>query len=89
MISILLFVLSICTLWGALLGVSILSEIHPNMADNMWVFFLFLPIPLASVVFGFYLKKKGYRYKKNVIVGWIIAALLCIYGSFTFIFAGM
>jgi len=86
-ISILLFVLSICTIWGALLGVAVLSEVNQAMTENMWVFFLFLPIPLASVVFGFYLKKKGYKYKKNVIVGFIMAALLCIYGSFSFIFA--
>ncbi|MBQ2875799.1 MAG: hypothetical protein IJE25_02175, partial [Clostridia bacterium] len=57
------------------------------MTENMWIFFLFLPVPIASIVFGFYLKKKGYKYKKNVIVGIIMAALLCIYGSFTFIFS--
>ena len=56
------------------------------MTENMWVFFLFLPVPIASIVFGFYLKKKGYKYKKNVVVGIIMAALLCIYGSFNFIF---
>ncbi len=88
-ISILLFVLSICTIWGALIGVAILSGINQAMTENMWVFFLFLPIPIASIVFGFYLKKKGYKYKKNVIVGVIMAALLCIYGSFTFIFANV
>jgi hypothetical protein len=86
-ISILLFVLSICTILGALIGVAILSGINQAMTENMWVFFLFLPVPIASIVFGFYLKKKGYKYKKNVIVGVIMAALLCIYGSFTFIFA--
>ncbi len=88
-ISILLFVLSICTIWGALIGVAILSGINQAMTENMWVFFLFLPIPIASIVFGFYLKKKGYKYRKNVIVGVIMAALLCIYGSFTFIFANV
>ena len=86
-ISILLFVLSICTIWGALIGVSILSGINQAMTENMWIFFLFLPVPIASIVFGFYLKKKGYKYKKNVIVGIIMSALLCIYGSFTFIFS--
>ena len=86
-ISILLFVLSICTILGALSGVVILSEINQAMIENTWVFFLFLPVPIASIVFGFYLKKKGYKYKKNVIVGAIMAALLCIYGSFTFIFS--
>lgn len=88
-VSILLFVLSICTIWGALIGVAILSGINQAMTENMWIFFLFLPIPIASIVFGFYLKKKGYKYKKNVIVGFIMAALLCIYGSFTFIFANV
>jgi len=86
-ISILLFVLSIGTIWGAMISEAILSEINRAMTENMWVFFLFLPIPIGSIVFGFYLKKKGYKYKKNVIAGVIMAALLCIYGSFTFIFA--
>ncbi len=53
----------------------------------MWVFYLFIPIPIASIVFGFHLKKRGYRYKKNVIIGFIMAILLLIYGSFPFIFA--
>ena len=88
-VSVLLFVLSICTILGALIGVAILSGINQAMTENMWVFFLFLPIPIASIVFGFYLKKKGYKYKKNVIVGFIMAAHLCIYGSFTFIFANV
>ena len=87
-ISILLLILSITTLWFSLIGVSILSEInHKNMPENMWVFFLFLPIPISSIIFGFYLKGKGYKYKANIIAGLIIVALLCIYGSFTFMFA--
>ncbi len=88
-ISLLLFVLSICTIWGALIGVATLNGINQAMTENMWVFFLFLPIPIASIVFGFYLKKKGYKYKKNVIVGIIMATLLFIYGSFTFIFSNL
>ena len=88
-VSILLFVLSICTVFGALIGVAILSGINQAMTENMWVFYLFLPIPITSIAFGFYLKKKGYKYKKNVIVGIIMAALLCIYGSFTFIFSNI
>lgn len=86
-ISLLLFVLSIGSIWGALLGVAMLDEINHAMTKNMWVNFLFLPVPIVSIVFGFYLKKRGYKYKKNVIVGFIMASLLCIYGSFTFLFA--
>ena len=55
----------------------------------MWLFFLLTPIPISSIVFGFVLKSKNYKYKKNVIVGIIMAALLCIYGSFSFIFANV
>ena len=82
-----LFVLSVLSIFGAIFVVSLLSEITYVMTEHMWVFFLFLPIPLASFAFGFRLKKKGYDYKKNVIAGIIVAALLCVFGSFTFIFS--
>jgi len=85
-ISILLFVLSICTMWGGLAGANILSGInHATSSENMWVLFLFLPIPIASIVFGFYLKKKGYKYLKNIIVGLIMTMPLCLFGSFPFL----
>ena len=82
-----LFVLSVLSIFGATFVVSLLSEITYVMTEHMWVFFLFLPIPLASFAFGFRLKKKGYDYKKNVIAGIIVTALLCVFGSFTFIFS--
>lgn len=88
-ISILLFVLSICTIWGALIAVAALSSINGMTVENTWAFFLFLPVPIASIVFGFYLKKKGFKYKKNVIVGFIMAGVLTLYGSFSFIFANV
>ena len=82
-----LFVFSLATIFCALFFVGKLSVINHAMTDNMWMFFVFVPVPVASVIFGFYLKKKGYKYKKNVITGFIMAALLCCYGSFTFIFS--
>jgi len=87
-ISFLLLILSIGTIWFSLIGVGILTEInHKHMPENMWILFLFLPIPISSIIFGFYLKGKGYKYKANLIAGLIMVALLCIYGSFTFMFA--
>ncbi len=85
-ISIALFVASIVAIFGAMTGVSLLTgrELQ-SMTGNMWVFFLFTPIPIASVIFGFWQKKRGVKYKKNVVVGFIMTALLCIYGSFCFI----
>ncbi len=85
LVSTLLFLFSIFSLFGALFGVEIANEFYPSPVENMWVFLLFLPIPVASIVFGFYLKKKRQKYKKNVIVGFIMAALLAIYGSFGFL----
>lgn len=88
-VSNLLFILSIATIFFALAALAIMSQkSYPfHMVRNMWVFYLFIPIPIASIVFGFHLKKRGYRYKKNVIIGFIMSILLLIYGSFSFIFA--
>ena len=83
-ISILLFVLSIATIFGGLICVSLVSGNTLAMTDSMWVFYLFLPIPIASIVFGFWKK-----FKKNVIVGFIMASLLFTYGSVTFIFSSI
>ena len=89
-ISILLFVLSICAIWGAMLVLGILlSASKQVVTENIWVLFLFLPIPITSIAFGLYLKKKGYKYKINVVVGIVVALFLCIYGSFSFVFAGL
>ena len=86
-ISTVLIIFSILSIPGALIGIAILSGINNLFTENMWIFFLFTPIPIASIVIGSYLKSKGiYKYQKNIVVGIIMTALLCIYGSFSFIF---
>lgn len=52
----------------------------------MYLMWQGLPIPIACIVLGFVLKKRGFAWKKNVICGVVIAALLLLFGSFTFIF---
>ncbi len=84
--SILLFVVSLLSILGALALVGAMSEANGLFTENMWVFFLMTPIPTASIILGFVLKSKGYKYKKNIIVGFIMTFFLCIYGSFTFMF---
>ena len=49
-----------------------------------WVFFLFLPVPLAAIAVGILLKKKGRRYQKNLVVGIVTALILCGLGSIHF-----
>ena len=84
--SILLFVASILSILGAVVLVGTVSNANGLFVENMWLFFLLTPIPIASTVFGFVLKAKGYKYKKNIIAGIIMTFLLCIYGSFCFMF---
>ncbi len=45
-----------------------------------WVFLLWLPIPIISIVLGIKYKKRGFNCKKNIIAGWIVAILLAIVG---------
>lgn len=88
-LSILLFVASLLSIFVALVLVGIVSYANKLFVENLWLFFLITPIPIASLVLGFILKAKGYKYKKNIIAGIIMAALLCIYGSSSFIFANV
>ena len=85
-ISIILFVASLLSIMGALALVGAVSNANGLFVENMWLFFLLTPIPISSIIFGFVLKSKGYKYKKNIIVGFIMTFILCIYGSFTFMF---
>ena len=85
-ISIILFVASLLSIMGALALVGAVSNANGLFVENMWLFFLLTPIPISSIIFGFVLKSKGYKYKKNIIVGFIMTFFLCIYGSFTFMF---
>ncbi len=85
-ISVILFIASLLSIMGALALVGAVSSVNNLFIENMWLFFLMTPIPITSTIFGFVLKSKGYRYKKNIIVGIIMTFFLCIYGSFTFIF---
>ena len=83
-LSIILFVVSLLSIIGALALVGVVSNKNNLFVENTWLFFVFTPIPIASIVFGVILK-----YKKNIIVGIIMLVLLCIYGSFSFIFANI
>lgn len=52
----------------------------------MYLMWQALPIPITCIILGFVLKKRGFAWKKNVICGIVIAALLLLFGSFTFLF---
>lgn len=49
------------------------------------IYHAFLPIPTASIIFGFASRRSGFNgWKKNVIAGFIILTILLFYGSFVF-----
>lgn len=82
-ISIILFVLSIASIWIALIVAAAMSWWDPYLfPHNLRIFLAFLPIPIGSIVFGVVTQRKGYAYKKNIVVGIIMAALLLVYGLF-------
>lgn len=88
-LSVILFAGSLLSIFGAMLLQTLISNKNHLFVENMWVFFVLTPIPIASIIFGYVLKKKGFKYKKNVVAGIIMAVLLCIYGSFSFLFSNI
>ena len=42
--------------------------------------FLFLPLPVASLVFGIIAKARGFRFRKNWIVAYVMIPVLCLLG---------
>lgn len=84
--SILLFVASLLSILGAIVLVGAVSGVNGLFVENMWIFYAMTPVPIASIIFGFILKSKGYKYVKNIVVGFIMTFFLCVYGSFVFMF---
>lgn len=84
---ILLFILTIATLWMAIGSIGIVDKINPqhgfNYIKNVWVLWCWLPIPIASIVLGYRYRKIGLNCTKNIVAGYIIGFLLLIYGAFS------
>ena len=88
-VGILLFVANFLTIFWALWTVGGISARNQLFVENMWVFFLFTPIPLASIVVGILMRRRGLGGLKNIIAGGIFLFLLCMYGAFTPIFGAV
>ncbi len=69
----------------ALIFVLILWCINSFFVGNMWLFYLFVPFPAASVALGIHTKKRGIKFKKNVVCGIISLVLLLTVGTLSFI----
>ena len=79
-----LFVITLLCIYGANFAITKVLEIN-NTDDTLkyiWITWLFLPIPIASIILGYKYKKRGIRCTKNIVAGFIVGALLLIYGLF-------
>lgn len=85
-LMIILFIATICCLWGALISIALITttiqEPQTNFVKYTWVFWCWLPIPLLSIILGFKFNKANLKCTKNIVAGFIIGFLLLIYGSF-------
>ena len=85
-LMIILFIATICCLWGALISIALITtkiqEPQTNFVKYTWVFWCRLPIPLLSIILGFKFNKANLKCTKNIVAGFIIGFLLLIYGSF-------
>ena len=83
-LSIVLFVLSIASLYFGVMGMAIATNpLRPSLS-GIWTCFLFLPLPVASLVFGIVAKARGYRFRKNQIVAFVMIPVLCFLGLLSF-----
>lgn len=82
-ILLVLFVLSILCCYCAVVSVNIVSkkEVAILVITKMWIFWLWLPIPIASIVLGIKYKNRGIKCKKNIIAGCISSAFLVFFGA--------
>ncbi|MCH5180338.1 MAG: helix-turn-helix transcriptional regulator [Erysipelotrichales bacterium] len=92
MIKILLlvfFILSIASIFLALISVALslqtskIPEFMFSMTEYMWIFYVFIPIPVSSIILGFMFLRRKYKCKKNIVAGIIMTFLLFVYGSFS------
>lgn len=87
--SIILMIASILSIFLAMSLLTKTVEENLDPTGEMWRFFLVTPIPLCSIGYSLILRRQGYSWLKNLIIGGIMLTLLCIFGCFTFIFSGL
>ncbi len=82
----LLFILTLASLWGALYSFALLNQSTVqhgfHFVKNTWVFWCWLPIPILSIILGYKYQNALFSCKKNIVGGFVIGILLLIYGSF-------
>ena len=84
--SLLLFIFTLLSVLVSAVCATKLPDIFGFDTTPYWIFFLFLPIPVFSVCFGFSTKRTVGRYTKNIVAGIIVFVILLAFGLYFFVF---
>lgn len=87
-ILLVIFLLTLFSVYGAILTVNIAAknDIGILSIKKMWMFWLWLPIPIISIILGFKYKDTEIKCIKNIVAGFVVGFLLFVFGFFTFLF---
>ena len=81
---IILFIMTLFSIYGAECSLELINKINPqygfNFVKNYWVFWLWLPLPILSIVLGYKYKRAGFKCTKNIVGGFIIFFILFMVG---------
>lgn len=82
MFLLIIFIMSIVSCYLPILIISTIPTLLPYIfIEKSWIAYLFLPIPILSIIFGIRYKKLGYKCQKNIIIGFIASLFIILYGS--------
>ena len=86
-ILLVLEILSLLSFCGAILSINIISNkvVDFLLTEKMFVFWLWLPIPIFSIIFGYYCKRSSINPKLSIRFGVLVSLLLIIFGSFSIV----
>ncbi|MGM9637078.1 MAG: hypothetical protein ACI3YK_03725 [Eubacteriales bacterium] len=85
-----LMVLSIAALLVAYVVIGYAAPAGSDVTRRFWIFLLFLPFPIASIVVGILLNVKGVRNVRNIVVGAIVTVYILVFGmAFGWIQSGL
>lgn len=81
-----LFIATLLCFYGAGSALILINSITKyrnfSVFRNIWVFWCFVPIPLASIIFGYKYRNQRFKCTKNIVAGYIVGIFLVLYGSF-------
>lgn len=84
---IILFILTLLSMHAATFSLTLVANITNTHGFNLtkitWIFWLWEPTPILSIILGFKLKKEGLKCTKNIVAGFIMCFYLTMFGFFS------